>query len=134
MAEEISDSELEVSLEENMLFGENGSKCFATSGDKNIDIFFSLLRSTNEAKLKSDIDEVYETTNEDDFKILFVLCFQTRDCRGGKGEKTISYKFFLHLFSKYPETACKLVHLFKEFGYFKDFITILEMIYEKPDF
>ena len=40
----------------------------------------------------------------------------------------------MHLFSKYPETACKLVHLFKEFGYFKDFITILEMIYEKPEF
>lgn len=56
---------------------------------------------------------------------LFVMVFVTRNCRGGKGEKKLSFDTFLETWRKYPDTAQKLLALFPHYGYWKDLLLLM---------
>ena len=64
---------------------------------------------------------------------LFVLAFQTRDCRGGKGERKLFCVLFLELYKHFPAVAICLLHLVAEYGYFKDYQVLYESIATKDD-
>eukprot|EP01033_Poteriospumella_lacustris_P001353 gene1353-987_t len=61
---------------------------------------------------------------------LFVLAFQTRDCRGGKGEKGLFYALVVELYRVYPETVGRLLPLIPEYGYHKDFTLLVTHLNE----
>lgn len=63
---------------------------------------------------------------------LFVLMFITRNARGGKGEKKLSYDIFLELSKQYPDTAGKLLNFFPHYGYWKDLFHIMELAQADP--
>ena len=52
--------------------------------------------------------------------------FYLRDARNGKGEKLISYRYFLALYELYPNECFNLVksNIFKTAGYWKDIYLI----------
>lgn len=105
--------------------GNNGDIVEESTGYKILDLFNSLVRGLDEEKLKTMMDEIPDIAD------LFVLTFQTRDCRGGKGERDLFYIMFEHLFYKYPKIATKMIPLIFEFGYGGDFTALIER-YDDP--
>jgi hypothetical protein len=59
---------------------------------------------------------------------LVMLCFQTRDCRGGKGERKIFSKLFLTLHTHFPKTMESLVSKIPEYGYWKDLSDLMVLL------
>ena len=63
---------------------------------------------------------------------LIVLVFVTRNIRGGKGEKDLSYKMFMRVWNKFPATAKALLGLFAHYGYWKDYLRLMVLASEDP--
>ena len=112
--------------------GENGMLSHASSSSALLDLFFKLVRNLPEEDLKKKVSTILttvRTTGDDEYLVdLFVLMFQTRDCRGGKGEKMLFYKLLLELYKEYPKTVISLLGEIPYYGYYKDFLILLEMI------
>ena len=51
---------------------------------------------------------------------LVVLTMQTRDCRGGKGERDLFQRLFWELLAFWPDVALKLIPLLPEYGSYRD--------------
>jgi len=125
--------------------GENGC-CELTDegvGSRRVAFFFKLVRGLSDSSLASYIDLIIqesiegraEGSEESALMVsdLFVLMFQTRNCRGGKGERSLFYKMLLKLFAHFPETVLLLLPLIAKYGYFKDFMFILELTAQQED-
>ena len=52
----------------------------------------------------------------------FLIGFNTRDCRGGKGERDIGRKLFVWLFINYPVLFEKIISLIPEYGRWDDLL------------
>ncbi len=121
--------------------GENGTLEYTLTavGDNLLAFFFSLVRDLPDNKLcyifqqcllatvitaSTPLFDARKTAED-----LFVLAFQTRDCRGGKGERDLFYKMFLLLSMYYPRTSIALIPLIREYGSWKDYFHLLEFIH-----
>ncbi len=120
--------------------GENGTLAYTLTavGDNLLAFFFSLVRDLPDNKLcyifqqcllatvitvSTPLFDARKTAED-----LFVLAFQTRDCRGGKGERDLFYKMYLLLSMYYPRTSIALIPLIREYGSWKDYFHLLEHI------
>jgi Mg-chelatase subunit ChlD len=112
--------------------GKNGMPEHISTQSALLDLFFKLVRNLPEESLKEKVSAILTVirTTEDANLLadLFVLMFQTRDCRGGKGEKMLFYRLLLELYKEYPETVISLLSEVPYYGYYKDFLILLEMI------
>ena len=111
------------------VLGENGSAELATTGDSRVNLFFKLVRDLPEADFKALVDECFDDKTVAPGEMaadLIVLAFQTRDCRGGKGERRLFVRLFKEIAARFPATAATLVPLIPSFGYWKDIVTIIE--------
>ena len=117
--------------------GENGTLEYISTSDAMVDLFFKLMRGMSASDLESKVRAaLYSATSlksgekADDTTLvdLFVMCMQTRDCRGGKGERDIFFEFFLLLAEYFPVTTCALIPLISHYGSYKDYFKILERI------
>jgi len=112
----------------NLTEGENGALEHISSLDCQVDLFFALVRNIPEDRLNQLFDNAVKEATDLESKInLFVLIFQTRYCRGGKGEKKLFYKMFLRMYNYFPKTMMDLLPLVPLYGYYKDYFLILEM-------
>eukprot|EP00551_Chaetoceros_affinis_P010453 CAMPEP_0203663792 /NCGR_PEP_ID=MMETSP0090-20130426/1332_1 /ASSEMBLY_ACC=CAM_ASM_001088 /TAXON_ID=426623 /ORGANISM="Chaetoceros affinis, Strain CCMP159" /LENGTH=108 /DNA_ID=CAMNT_0050526825 /DNA_START=51 /DNA_END=375 /DNA_ORIENTATION=+ len=68
-------------------------------------------------KRKDDADVVAD---------LFIMTFQTRNCRGGKGERGLFYRMIMELGALYPQTTASLMALVPHYGTYKDWFQIIE--------
>lgn len=111
--------------------GENGALSQSTTSSLLLDLFFKLVRNLSEEDLKNSVSNIltFVKKNEDVSLLadLFVLMFQTRDCRCGKGEKNLFYLLFFSLFKEYPVTIISLLGEIPYYGYFKDLLNIYQM-------
>jgi len=116
-----------------LLRGENGTleHTAAGVGDARVALFFALVRNIEDSRLHQLMDACLGDLSDEEIPAvvadLFVLAFQTRDCRGGKGERDLFYKMTLYLYKKFPNTVLQLLNLFAEFGYYKDFFRLIEL-------
>lgn len=107
-----------------MQIGENGMNEYTDFGvGSNILALNQLVRGGNPVSLVKEILNSPESTDKD-VTDLFVLLFVTRNTRGGKGEKKLSYDLFLTIYEKYPKTAMSLLKLFPHYGYWKDLLQL----------
>ena len=123
--------------------GENDTLEFISTGESLVDLFFKLIRDMKVHDLRKKYHAVLSSvTNslESDKKAedttlvdLFVMCIQTRDCRGGKGEREIFYHFFLLLAESFPKTTRTLIPLIGQYGSYKDYFSILDIINNSED-
>jgi hypothetical protein len=117
---------------ENKVVNENGALLNESTLDARVDLFNKSVRSISEDNLKMYLEKVFnEAEKQKDPEYLadlFVMMFHKRNVRGGEGEKLISYQMFLNIYEKYPQTICALVPMFANFGYFKDYMLIMELI------
>lgn len=108
-----------------LVIGENGAPCHESTNNPGLDLFFKLVRDIDTVELYRLIDNIINTNNAQYISELFVQSFQVRNCRGGKGEKNLSYEIILRLYDFFPLTVESVVHLYKDYGYWKDLINLL---------
>lgn len=115
-------------------YGENGAVELESTSSANVDLFFKLVRDLHENRLKVMMNNILTSGNKEDIIDLFVLTFQTRHCRGGKGEKKLFYNMILNLYNKYPELVCELIEHVPFYGYYKDYLLLCELIVNNPKY
>eukprot|EP00555_Chaetoceros_dichaeta_P003025 CAMPEP_0198248552 /NCGR_PEP_ID=MMETSP1447-20131203/304_1 /TAXON_ID=420782 /ORGANISM="Chaetoceros dichaeta, Strain CCMP1751" /LENGTH=648 /DNA_ID=CAMNT_0043932981 /DNA_START=44 /DNA_END=1990 /DNA_ORIENTATION=- len=115
-----------------LTLGENGSAEYSATGvqESRVALFFALVRDLSKERLKEFIHLVLNDASEDKPEIvadLFILAFQTRNCRGGKGEKDLFYKIIIELVMIYPQTVQAILHLIPHYGSFQDWFKIISL-------
>ena len=111
--------------------GENGPAELTADGlgDAMLAFFDKLVRGLDEARIREFVgDGCAEARARGDpagVKNLFVLAFQTRWCRGGKGERKICYQLLAVLYERDPEVVVELAELLPRYGYWKDLLSLL---------
>jgi hypothetical protein len=75
-------------------------------------------------KAESETETAERETAERD---LFTLAFQTRDIRGGKGERKLFYHMMDYFCVNYKGLAPHLFELIGEFGYYKDIFRLMPL-------
>jgi hypothetical protein len=83
-------------------------------------LFDKMVRGLDEARISSFVAEIIaEARTKGDpelLKNLFVLAFQTRWCRGGKGERNVFYHLLVALYERYAAVLVDLVELIPTYG------------------
>ncbi len=117
---------------DNFEINENGALLNKSSNNSLVDIFNKSVRKItqeNLAKLVNNVITEFNNTKDSDIIIdLFVLIFHKRNCRGGEGEKLITYQLLLEIYKTYPDLVCKVIELLPIYGYYKDLFEIWEII------
>ena len=119
-----------------MQYGENG--CLEYSSDAINDkmlVAFNRMNRDNKAVEPLVMDILRSVLQEDVNMAIskitntFVLCFLTRNCRGGKGEKSLFYTFFSVLAKAFPNSTNLVCGEIANYGYWKDcFVLISQRI------
>ena len=108
----------------NQIVGTKGSDVYDSTGSPLLDLSVLLVRGADDSMLRDLMNKVLSgasTQMEDD---AFVLAFQTRDVRGGKGERDLFTTLFKHLLNTRPSLALKLVDLIPEYGSWRDIMVL----------
>ena len=114
--------------------GVNGDTVYTEAGVGNrlLTLFTMLNRGLEESYIRKNVKSIIAhgasgtRPGEDvdvsggDMVDLCVLCFQTRDIRGGKGERDLFYVFFDELYKQQPLVAGLLVPLIPTYGCWRD--------------
>jgi len=119
-------------------FGENGHAQVTAYGlgDNLLYLFDKAIRGVTFADLTTMVTDILADckTNEDQahrqqiVTDLFVLAFQTRWSRGGKGERLIFYSLMNILLQKFPEATLSLFQVIPHYGYWKDLLLIVKEV------
>lgn len=125
--------ESNVNISENLRFGENGTLELTLNAisEKIVALFFNLVRNCSAYDIKilynSVLNEVKNTPESAKEKVisLITLCFMTRSCRGGKGERELFYQLFSLLNKNFPETTSELCKIISHYGYWKDCLNLI---------
>ena len=107
----------------NRQFGENGMAELTNTGVGST--LLALNQLVRGGDPKSMVDEILHRANPNEIADLVVLLFATRNARGGKGEKKLAYDMLERFRQTFPMTAARLIHLFPQYGYWKDILLIM---------
>ena len=120
-----------VKVPSDKMLGENNSPEYTAAGVKEsiVALFFALVRDIPMTRLDDLIKDVMREAkrNPDRIADLFIMAFQTRNCRGGKGERNIFHRMIIKLHSIYPDTVEELLALAPEYGSYKDWFQIYDL-------
>jgi hypothetical protein len=110
--------------------GENGHKelTLAALGDDMLGLFDSLVRGASDEDITALVQKIAPSADNATTKALFLLAFQTRWCRGGKGEKKLFYILLCALFKFFPSIVLDVLDLVPHYGYWKDLFLLQEFI------
>ena len=106
-----------------MKIGVNGANVITEEGvgNKLVALYTMLVR--NSTTVKKDMDKLVDGASPQLLKDLWILAFQTRDIRGGKGERALFYSMFSSLKLTVSKPALKaLLSLIPEYGCYVDFL------------
>ena len=88
--------------------------------DASVALFKMMDNNTGYEDIHKCVEEIVNYGSLDDICDLFVMAFQTRDIRGGKGEKRLFYSFMKALHSFHPNTTRRMLRLIPEYGCWRD--------------
>ncbi len=102
--------------------GVNGANVYTEEGvgDARLTLFTMLNRDLEEEYIQKYVEKIVMHGSMEEIRDLFVMAFQTRDVRGGKGEKKLFYSFMKVLHSFHPNTTRRMLHLVPEYGCWRD--------------
>jgi hypothetical protein len=105
--------------------GVKGSDVYASSGDARVDLSTSLVRGLDAESIKRGLDAIFAMGTEEAFEDAFVLAFQTRNVRGGKGERDLTQEMLKHLLEVQPElTRDAMLQLVPHYGCWRDLFVL----------
>jgi hypothetical protein len=96
-----------------------GSDVYTTSGSALVDLSVRLVRGGWNEEMAALFIKALEGAEED----TIVLAFQTRDVRGGKGERKLFYQMVELLLKQRPHLMKGLLNLIPEYGCWRDLYT-----------
>lgn len=109
----------------NMATGVKGSDVYATTGDPRVDLSVLLNRGLDTETIRNGLEKILARGTSEFYEDAYVLTFQTRNIRGGKGERELSKDMFEYLFEKYPKMTQNIVlDLIPKFGCWRDLFVI----------
>jgi hypothetical protein len=131
----------EVRLENTMMVGENGHPCFTAEGlgSSLLALFDRHFQGISEQDLRNGLRQILIDSRTAEPKdgvalivSLFVMCWHTRWCRGGKGAKLPFYQSLKILYEEFPLPVIRLLPLIPEFGYWKDLLLLSQHLKDFP--
>ena len=107
------------------MYTENGAVSLSTpdpSGvsEGRVSLFFKAIRGIDETKLYEYLEKALNENIID----TFIIAFNCRDPRGGKGERDIGRKLLKYLFIYKPVEFAKIFHLIPEYGRWDDLLLL----------
>lgn len=110
--------------------GVNGETVYTEEGvgDYRVSLYTMLNRDLEYSYIEEYVDKIFDQKNPEHIIDLFVLAFQTRDIRGGKGEKKLFYHFINSLHKRRPDIVESLIHLVPEYGCWRDMWELVKVI------
>lgn len=110
--------------------GINGTDVYTEEGVGNyiVSLFTMLNRGLDYFYINDMINKIYNRNMVNEIEDLIVLAFQTRDIRGGKGERKLFYNIIRSLYEHDNESVRKVIHLIPEYGCWRDMWELLKMI------
>ena len=101
-----------------------------------VELFVVLSRNADPATLREMVAGLVQRAagNPEALANLFSLAFQTRDCRGGKGERDLFRTLFLTLHESFEEETLACLPLIADYGYFMDYVTLWAKTETDPRF
>jgi len=109
-------------------FTENGAISLAGTGSARVDLFFKLVRNIPRTALERLIYDSWNECPLDTMKILF----QSRDCRGGKGDRVPFILGMCYIIAQYPEWFLANFKQISVYGRWLDYIEIYKSDFCNP--
>jgi hypothetical protein len=111
--------------------GTKGSDVYTATGvgDPRVALSVLLTRGADVATIRSGVEAVLAMEDKEQaIKDIFVMTFQTRDVRGGKGERTVAYEMFKALLanSEVSSLASDILDLVPEYGCWRDLFQLAQ--------
>jgi hypothetical protein len=111
--------------------GTKGSDVYTAVGvdDPRVALSVLLTRGADAANIRSGIDSILKMENKEQAVTdLFVMAFQTRDIRGGKGERAVAYEMLKALLDnkEYSSLASSLLDLVPDYGCWRDLFVLAQ--------
>jgi hypothetical protein len=112
--------------------GVNGANVLTEAGVGNysVALFTMLNRGLEESYIQNSVDTIFSRGDSEELRDLFVMAFQTRDVRGGKGERRLFYNFISALYAHNKDAVRAVLHLVPEYGCWRD---MWELIHRVPE-
>jgi hypothetical protein len=104
--------------------GIKGSDVYETTGDPRVDLSVMLVRGLTPVKIQAGVEAVLAISSKEALEDLCVLLFQTRNIRGGKGERALAYDMLAALEKKQNALSVALLSLFPHYGCWKDLFVL----------
>jgi hypothetical protein len=104
--------------------GIKGSDVYETTGDPRVDLSVMLVRGLTAEKIQAGVEAVLAMPSKEALEDLCVLLFQTRNIRGGKGERALAYDMLAALDKKQHALSLALIPLFSHYGCWKDLFVL----------
>jgi hypothetical protein len=129
---EISKDDQDYLSEKTTKVGVRGSDVYTEKGfgDKLVSFYTMLNRNMHEFIIKKHMNDLLNADNITLIDLL-VLIFQTRDIRGGKGERDLFVHMLTAFLNKFPDHAYEILIHVPEYGYWKDLWEIYKHV-ESP--
>jgi hypothetical protein len=91
-------------------------------GDQRLVLYQLLVRHCPSYYVDEQIHKAFNrpTATNEELRDYLVLAFQTRDIRGGKGERDLFYTLLLSIFKERPQLIKKTMNLIPEYGCWQD--------------
>ena len=106
--------------------GVKGSDVFSSSGDPRVDLNVKCVRGAEPAVLRAALDSVLALKTQEALEDAFVLAFNARNIRGGKGEKAIFQSLYGRLCETQGVVAQALLDLIPHYGCWNDLLVLAE--------
>ncbi len=113
--------------------GVNGADVYTAkgTGDMRVAFYTSLLRDMTETEIRQFVRETLDEGERRDklqeyMQDLWLIAFQARDVRGGKGERRVALDLFAILFETFPVTGKRLLEFIPEFGSWRDMFYLMQ--------
>lgn len=106
------------------------------SSDPRVILFFRLIKELEDDYFQIFFQKCLTNTQipKQEMMIdLLLMCFQTRNCRGGKGIRNLFRRFFLAIYHVIPEDSLKFIPLILHYGYGGDLISLCDITMNKPE-
>jgi len=114
--------------------GVNGAKVFESTGEELLDLYTMLNRGLSEESIRVSVNTILDQDRKKvPAKDLMVLLFQTRDIRGGKGEKDLFHTMLWAVYARKKSWIHQVMHLIPEYGSYLDLVKIIDESYRRKE-
>lgn len=108
----------------NKTTGVKGSDTYSSTGSRVLDLSVQLNRGLDANTINAEVDGILGTGDVSAMEDTYVLAFQTRDIRGGKGERDLFYNMWKALHRNQPSVAAATLDLIPEYGCWRDLVAM----------